>query len=74
MAWFRPNALNAYLRSIIHCNFYVPLRAEEAGKLHRLATFALRFLLLHPPVCQVLFQYIAALKEGGCQVRQTDGV
>lgn len=32
---FRPNALNAHLRSIVHCNFYAPRRAEEAGKLHR---------------------------------------
>lgn len=45
MAWFRPNTLNAHLRSIVHCNFYVPRRAEEAGKLHRLVTFALQFLL-----------------------------
>ena len=35
VARFRPNALNAHLRSIVHYNFYVPRRAEEAGKLHR---------------------------------------
>lgn len=45
VAWFRPNALNAHLRSIVHCSFYVLRRAKEAGKLHRLATFALQFLL-----------------------------
>lgn len=45
-----PNALNAHLRSIVHCSFYVLRRAEEAGKLHRLATFALQFLL-----CACLF-------------------
>lgn len=38
---FRPNALNAHLHSIVHCIFYALRRAKEAGKLHRLATFAL---------------------------------
>ena len=33
------------IRSIVYCNFYVPRRAEEAGKLHRLATFVLQSLL-----------------------------
>lgn len=42
---FRPNALNAHLRSIVHCSFYASRQVEEAGKLHCLATFALQFLL-----------------------------
>lgn len=45
VAWFRPNALNAHLRSIVHCSFYTSRRVEEAGKLHCIATFALQFLL-----------------------------
>lgn len=40
-----PNALNAHLRSIVHCSFYTSRRVEEAGKLHCIATFALQLLL-----------------------------
>lgn len=45
-----PNALNAHLRSIVHCSFYTSRRVEEAGKLHCIATFALQLLL-----CTCLF-------------------
>lgn len=59
-----------------HCSLYL-LRStvgERGRKITPLSDLCPAVPALHLLVCQVLFQYVAALKEGGCQVRQTDGV